>query len=53
MKYLRILPIFLVGTADFAAFFLQGELSEYAANKTLFTNPENQKTEAYVEGRFG
>ena len=40
-------------TADFAAFFLQGELIEYAANKILFTNPENQKTEDYVEGRFG
>ena len=40
-------------TADFAAFFLQCELIEYAANKILFTNPENQQTEDYVEGRFG
>ncbi|MBT3390521.1 MAG: phosphate ABC transporter ATP-binding protein [Chloroflexi bacterium] len=40
-------------TADFAAFFLQGELIEYAAEKTLFTNPQHQQTEDYVEGRFG
>jgi len=40
-------------TADYAAFFLQGELVEYAPGKTLFTNPQDQRTEDYVEGRFG
>jgi phosphate transport system ATP-binding protein len=40
-------------TADCAAFFLQGELIEFAPGKNLFTNPLNQKTEDYVEGRFG
>lgn len=40
-------------TADYAGFFLQGELIEYAPGKTLFTNPQDQKTEDYVEGRFG
>ncbi len=40
-------------TADFAAFFLQGELIEYAEGKTLFTAPTNKRTEDYVTGRFG
>lgn len=40
-------------TADFAAFFLQGELVEVGEGKTLFTNPKNKRTEEYVEGRFG
>ncbi|MEA3349898.1 MAG: phosphate ABC transporter ATP-binding protein [Chloroflexota bacterium] len=40
-------------TADYAAFFLQGELIEYAPGDTLFTNPHNQRTQDYVEGRFG
>ena len=40
-------------TADCAAFFLQGELIEFAPGKEIFTNPKNQRTEDYVEGRFG
>lgn len=40
-------------TADFAAFFLQGELVEFAPEKTLFTNPKDKRTQDYVEGRFG
>jgi phosphate transport system ATP-binding protein len=40
-------------TADYAAFFLQGELVEYSEGKLLFTHPQNKKTEDYVEGRFG
>jgi phosphate transport system ATP-binding protein len=39
--------------ADYAAFFLQGELIEHAPGKNLFTNPENQRTEDYITGRFG
>ncbi len=39
--------------ADHAAFFLQGELVEYAAGKTLFLNPKDKRTQDYVEGRFG
>jgi phosphate transport system ATP-binding protein len=39
--------------ADFAAFFLQGELVEAAEGKELFTHPKVKKTEDYVEGRFG
>lgn len=40
-------------TADFAAFFLQGELVEYGEGKSLFTTPTNKRTEDYVTGRFG
>ncbi|HEY9089158.1 MAG TPA: phosphate ABC transporter ATP-binding protein [Anaerolineaceae bacterium] len=39
--------------ADMAAFFLQGELVEVAQGKTLFVNPRDQRTQDYVEGRFG
>ena len=40
-------------TADYAAFFLQGELVEYAPGKNIFITPQNKRTEDYVEGRFG
>ncbi len=40
-------------TADYAAFFLQGELVEYAEGKELFTAPKEKRTEDYVTGRFG
>jgi len=39
--------------ADPVAFFLQGELIEYASGKTIFTNPKDKRTEDYIEGRFG
>ena len=39
--------------ADWAAFFLQGELIEYGPGATLFTNPQDQRTEDYITGRFG
>src|SRR5512147_197784 len=40
-------------TADFAAFFLQGELVEYGEGKSLFTAPKEKRTEDYITGRFG
>jgi phosphate transport system ATP-binding protein len=40
-------------TADYAAFFLQGELIEYGDGSEIFTNPQEQRTEDYVTGRFG
>ena len=40
-------------TADYTAFFLQGELIEYAEGKNLFTNPKDHRTEDYITGRFG
>jgi phosphate transport system ATP-binding protein len=39
--------------ADFCAFFLQGELVEFADGKSIFTNPKDQRTEDYITGRFG
>ena len=39
--------------ADFAAFFLQGELIESAPGKDLFTSPKDKRTEDYIVGRFG
>ena len=40
-------------TADYAAFFLQGELVEYEEGNTLFTAPKEKRTEDYITGRFG
>jgi phosphate transport system ATP-binding protein len=40
-------------TADYAAFFLTGELMEYAVGKEMFTTPKQKKTEDYIMGRFG
>lgn len=40
-------------TADYAAFFLQGELVEYGEGQTIFTTPKDKRTEDYITGRFG
>jgi phosphate transport system ATP-binding protein len=40
-------------TADFAAFFLQGEIIEYSPGETIFINPRDERTTSYIEGRFG
>ncbi len=40
-------------TADFAAFLLQGELVETARGEVMFTNPQDQRTQDYIQGRFG
>jgi phosphate transport system ATP-binding protein len=40
-------------TADYAAFFLQGELIEYGIGKDIFTSPKQKRTEDYITGRFG
>lgn len=39
--------------ADYAAFLLDGELVEVDEAATLFTNPQDQRTEDYITGRFG
>lgn len=39
--------------ADFAAFFLQGELIEKGIGKDLFITPKDKRTEDYIMGRFG
>ena len=40
-------------TADHAAFILDGQMIEFAQGKELFTRPTDQRTEDYIEGRFG
>jgi phosphate transport system ATP-binding protein len=39
--------------ADYAAFFLMGDLIEHRPGTDIFTAPQNQRTEDYVTGRFG
>jgi phosphate transport system ATP-binding protein len=39
--------------ADYAAFFLQGELIESGPGEQLFTHPKDKRTQDYIEGRFG
>jgi len=39
--------------SDWAAFFLQGELIEHGPGSSIFTNPQDQRTEDYITGRFG
>ncbi len=39
--------------SDKTAFFYMGRLVEYAGTHTIFMNPSNPQTEAYVSGRFG
>ena len=39
--------------SDYAAFFLLGELVEFGNTDKIFSQPENQKTEDYITGRFG
>ncbi len=39
--------------SDRTAFFYLGQLIEYAETRTIFMNPANPQTEAYVSGRFG
>ncbi|HVZ63473.1 MAG TPA: phosphate ABC transporter ATP-binding protein PstB [Lacunisphaera sp.] len=39
--------------SDRTAFFYLGKLVEFAATRTIFMNPTNPQTEAYVSGRFG
>ncbi len=39
--------------ADFAAFFLMGELIEERPGNEIFTTPRDQRTDDYITGRFG
>jgi phosphate transport system ATP-binding protein len=39
--------------ADWASFFLQGELVEHGKGRELFTNPRDSRTEEYITGRYG
>jgi len=39
--------------SDFTAFLYEGVLVEFGVTATLFTNPAEKQTEAYITGRFG
>jgi phosphate transport system ATP-binding protein len=39
--------------SDYTAFLYMGELVEYGPTQTLFTTPGEERTEAYITGRFG
>lgn len=39
--------------ADYAAFFLMGELIEYGSGIEIFQVPKDQRTSDYITGRFG
>jgi phosphate transport system ATP-binding protein len=39
--------------SDFTAFFYMGSLVEMGRTDALFTNPREDRTEAYITGRFG
>ena len=39
--------------SDFTAYLYLGELIEYGPTETIFTNPREKSTEAYLTGRFG
>ena len=39
--------------SDDTAFFLLGELIEYGDTDTIFSHPQDKRTEDYITGRFG
>ena len=39
--------------ADTTAFLLEGELIEHGPTNKIFTNPDDERTERYVTGKFG
>lgn len=42
-----------VRVSDYTAFFLVGEMVEYGKTKTIFSYPQDKRTEEYITGRFG
>ena len=42
-----------VRISDDTAFFLLGDLVEFAPTDALFSNPQDKRTEEYITGRFG
>ncbi|WP_425059721.1 Phosphate import ATP-binding protein PstB 3 [Sporomusa carbonis] len=39
--------------SDYTGFFLNGELVEHDKTDTIFTRPQDKRTEDYITGRFG
>ena len=39
--------------SDYTAFMYMGDLVEFGESKKVFTNPQKERTENYITGRFG
>jgi phosphate transport system ATP-binding protein len=39
--------------SDYTGFFFMGELVEFGPTDHIFTRPREERTEAYITGRFG
>lgn len=39
--------------SDYTAFFLEGEVVEFGPTGSMFSRPEDKRTEDYITGRFG
>jgi phosphate transport system ATP-binding protein len=39
--------------SDYTGFFLSGDLVEHDKTDTIFTRPQDKRTEDYITGRFG
>jgi phosphate transport system ATP-binding protein len=39
--------------SEYTAFFLLGEMVEYNKTQNIFLSPQDERTEAYITGRFG
>lgn len=39
--------------SDYTAFFFTGELVEFGQTEQIFTSPRQERTDAYITGRFG
>jgi phosphate transport system ATP-binding protein len=39
--------------SDYTAFFFTGQLVEFGQTEQLFTSPREERTDAYITGRFG
>ena len=39
--------------AEYTAFMNLGQLIEYGDTQRIFTSPDDERTEAYITGRFG
>lgn len=39
--------------SDYTSFFLSGEMVEYDETDSIFTRPQDKRTEDYITGRFG
>ena len=39
--------------SDYTAFLYMGELIEYNLTKKIFLNPNHERTQNYITGRFG